>query len=303
MADLLLKEYPDLEVVGIDNFSTGQSENLREAIKTGRLEVLCADLLELHYDISSLKGIDTVFHFAANADIRNGPKNTSRDIEQNILVTSSLLEGMRMIGCKTILFTSTGPVYGETNTIPTPEDAPMGIQTSLYATSKLAAEGLISSYCEAFGFTSYLFRMVSLLGPRYSHGHVIDFVRQLKANPSILEVLGDGTARKSYLHVSDACRAIARVNHMGLANDPTYGAHRTAIFNLGLQEHICVADSARSIAKYMGLNPEIQFGEGTRGWIGDIPWIFLDTKKILTTGWKPAFTLQQALEDTVRNLL
>src|SRR5262249_54570563 len=151
----------------------------------------------------ALAGSEFVFHLAANADVRFGTNHPRRDLEQNTIATFNVLEAMRANGIAKIAFSSTGSVYGEAKTIPTPEDAPCPVQTSLYGASKIAGEGLISAYCEGFGFQGWIFRFVSVLGPRYTHGHVFDFFRKLSADPTRLEVLGNGTQRKSYMHVND----------------------------------------------------------------------------------------------------
>src|SRR5262249_46824598 len=148
-------------------------------------------------------GCDFVFHLAANADVRWGTRDPRRDLEQNTIATFNVLEAMRAAGAGRIAFASTGSVYGEAEVFPTPEDAPFPAQTSLYGASKLAGEGLVSAYCEGFGLEGYVFRFVSILGERYSHGHVIDFYRKLLADPHEVEVLGDGKQRKSYLYVHD----------------------------------------------------------------------------------------------------
>src|SRR3989440_597290 len=151
-----------------------------------------------------MNGADFVFHLAANADVRFGPEHPRRDLEQNTIVTWNVLEAMRSNGVRRIAFSSTGSVYGEPEIFPTPETAPFPVQTSLYGASKVAAEGMISAYSAAFGFQAFIFRFVSILGERYTHGHVFDFYRQLLDHPDRLDVLGNGRQRKSYLYVQDA---------------------------------------------------------------------------------------------------
>ena len=163
-------------------------------------------------DLDSLKkfffGAEIVFHLSANADVRFGIHHPRRDLEQNTIATFNVLEAMRTNGIKKIVFSSTGSVYGEATVIPTPEDAPFAIQTSLYGASKSAGEGLITAYCEGFEFQGWIFRFVSILGERYTHGHVFDFYQKLKIDPFILPVLGNGKQRKSYLYVQDCIDAI-----------------------------------------------------------------------------------------------
>src|SRR5262249_8532807 len=151
---------------------------------------------------------DMVFHFAANADVRFGTEHPRKDLEQNTIATFNVLEAMRANSVGRVAFSSTGSIYGEPAVFPTPEGAPFPIQTSLYGASKLAGEGLIQAYCEGFGFQAYIFRFVSILGERYSHGHVFDFYRSLRENPRELRVLGNGRQRKSYLYIHDCLDAI-----------------------------------------------------------------------------------------------
>ncbi len=167
-------------VVGIDNFSTGIRRFLEKSLGHPRFRLVEGDLLEADRLPEWFEGGDLVVHFAANADVRYGTAHPRKDIEQNTLATHNVLEAMRATGVSRIAFSSTGSVYGEAEVIPTPEDAPFPVQTSLYGASKLAAEGLIAAYCEGFGFTSWIFRFVSILGERYTHGHVFDFCQQLR---------------------------------------------------------------------------------------------------------------------------
>src|ERR1051326_3866155 len=196
------------EVVGYDNFSTGQERFLERAICKPAFHLVRADVLDLDDLISAMRGCEMVFHLAANADVRFGADHPRRDLEQNAIATWNVLEAMRRNGIGRIAFSSTGSVYGEAAVIPTPEDCPFPIQTSLYGASKLAAEGLIQAYCETFGMQAYIFRFVSILGHRYTHGHVFDFYKQLLAHPDRLNVLGNGKQRKSYLAVQDCIDAI-----------------------------------------------------------------------------------------------
>src|SRR6202030_4391243 len=161
-------------VVGIDDFSTGQHRFLDSAAKNARFRLVEGDLLDTGALQAAMRGADCVFHFAANADVRHGTEHPRKDLEQNIIATHNVLESMRSNGIGKIAFASTGSVYGETTVFPTPEDAPFPVQTSLYGNSKVAAEGLISSYCEGVGFQGFIFRFVSILGERYTHGHVFD---------------------------------------------------------------------------------------------------------------------------------
>ena len=295
LADLLLAQ--GKRVVGWDNFSTGQERFLEAAARHPTFQMVRGDNLDLEGLTAAMRGCETVFHLAANADVRFGLQHPRRDLEQNTLATFNVLEAMRANGIKTIAFASTGSVYGEATVIPTPEDAPFPIQTSLYATSKLAGEGLIHSYCEGFGFEGYVFRFVSILGERYTHGHVLDFFKQLIDHPDHLKVLGDGTQRKSYLYVQDCLAAMLHVMNDGLAKKTR---HRVEVFNLGTDEYVQVNDSIRFICGALGLKPRVEYSGGDRGWVGDNPFIFLDTKKIRAAGWKPQLTIEQSILRTLR---
>lgn len=278
-------------VVGVDNFATGQPEFLAAASTNPNFTLLKQDLLDLEPLIDAAAGVDLVVHFAANADVRFGPDHPRRDLEQNVIATWNVLEAMRRNGVKRIAFSSTGSVYGESPVIPTPEDAPFPIQTSLYGASKLSAEGLISAYCESFGMEGFIFRFVSILGERYTHGHVLDFYKSLRADPARLRVLGNGTQRKSYLYIQDCIDAIL------VALDK--GKDRVNIFNLGTNEYCQVNDSIGWITAHLGVSPALDYTGGDRGWIGDNPFIFLETKKIRSLGWEPKLTIRQAVIQTV----
>lgn len=295
LADRLLAE--GKHVVGWDNFSTGLERFVEGALKHPHYKLVRGDNLDLEALTAAMKGCDTVFHLAANADVRFGLEHPRKDLDQNTIATFNVLEAMRGSGIKTIAFASTGSVYGEAEVIPTPEDHAFPIQTSLYAASKLAGEGLIHAYCVGYGFEGYVFRFVSILGERYTHGHVFDFYQQLTEHPDRLRVLGDGTARKSYLYVQDCLGAILHVMNDGLA---LRAKHRVEVFNLGTPEYVRVNDSIGFICAALGLKPRLEYTGGDRGWIGDNPFIFLDTKKIQATGWKTALTIQQGIERTLQ---
>lgn len=294
LADALLER--GYEVTGWDNFSTGLTEFLEGAKKHPNYRFVEGDNLDADRLAEAMSGCDIVFHLAANADVRFGLEHPGKDFEQNSRATFLVLEAMRKNGIRRIAFSSTGSVYGETEVIPTPETAPFPIQTSLYGASKVAGECLIQAYCEGFGFAGYIFRFVSLMGPRYTHGHVIDFYRQLKEHPEFLKVLGDGTQRKSYLYVGDCVAAMLGVIE---AETAEAAKHRVQIYNLGTNEYCRVSDSINWICEALGVQPEIRFAGGDRGWVGDNPFIFLETAKIRATGWVPKFTIRECVSNTV----
>src|SRR5260221_1557696 len=284
-------------VTGYDNFSTGQREFLSSAAKHQKFRLVEGDNLDLPALTRAMAGTDTVFHLAANADVRFGLEHPSKDVQQNTLATFNVLEAMRANGVKRIAFPSTGSVYGEASQIPTPEDHAFPIQTSLYAASKVAGEGLIQAYCEGFGFEGYIFRFVSILGERYTHGHVLDFYKQLLEHPEYLKVLGDGTQRKSYLYVQDCLAAMLHVISLGTA---AKAKHRVEVYNLGTEEYVEVNNSIRFISAHLDVKPRLEYSGGNRGWVGDNPFIFLDTKKIRATGWKTTLTIEQSIIRTLQ---
>jgi UDP-glucose 4-epimerase len=244
-----------------------------------------------------MAGCDFVFHLAANADVRFGLDHPGRDFQQNSVATFNILETMRANNIKRIAFSSTGSVYGEAEVIPTPENAPFPIQTSLYAASKLAGEGMIAAYCEGYDFEGYIFRFVSILGERYTHGHVLDFYKQLRGHPDHLKILGDGTQRKSYLYIGDCLEAMLYVITRGTAKQ---AKHRVEFYNLGTEEFVQVNDSIKFICAALNVKPKLEFSGGKKGWVGDNPFIFLDTKKIRATGWKTSLTIEQGIGRTLQ---
>jgi UDP-glucose 4-epimerase len=281
-------------VVGIDNFSTGCHEFIEDAKNKDNFFLYEADLYQDENISDAFEEVDFVYHLAANADVRFGTDHPRRDLEQNTIVTYNVLEAMRKHGVNKIAFSSTGSVYGESKVIPTPEDGPFPIQTSLYGASKVSCEGLISAYCEAFDFQSWIFRFVSILGERYTHGHLFDFHSKLQADPSSLEVLGNGKQRKSYLYIQDCLDAMLMA--IQRAGD------RINIFNLGCDNFCEVNDSVSWICSELSLAPKIIYTGGDRGWIGDNPFIFLETSKIRSLGWTPKLTIKESVLKTVKFL-
>ena len=290
LADRLLDD--GVEVAILDDFRTGQRAFVAAALERGA-ELFEGDVLDGDVLAAAMAGADTVFHLQANADVRHGLEHPRRDLEQNTIATSNVLEAMRAAGARRIAFSSTGSVYGEPTAVPTPEDAPFPIQTSLYGASKVAGEGLIAAYATGYGISAVIFRFVSLLGERYTHGHVIDFYRQLKRDPTRLRVLGDGRQEKSYLYVKDCVEAmLVALAHHG--EEPGVD-----IYNLGTDATVVVDDSVALICAHLGVEPAIEKAGGTRGWAGDSPLIHLDTTRIRALGWAPTLTIPEAVARTL----
>jgi UDP-glucose 4-epimerase len=281
-------------VTAYDNFSTGQPRFLEQAHQHPNFQFIEGDLLDTARLTEALTGHDFVFHLAANADVRFGTEHPRKDLEQNTIATFNVLEAMRANGVRWIGFSSTGSIYGEPDIFPTPEQAPFPVQTSFYGASKLAGEGLIAAYCSGFGFQGYIFRFVSILGERYTHGHVFDFYKKLLADPYQIEVLGNGKQRKSYLYVQDCIDAILTV--IERAQD------QVNIYNLGADEYCQVDDSLGWICAHLGVNPERRYSGGERGWVGDSPFIFLDTTKVRALGWRPKLSIREGVIRTLAYL-
>jgi len=278
-------------VVVFDNLSTGRQSFLQDAAGRSGFTFVVGDTLDVQAVTVAMAGTDVVFHLAANADVRFGTHHPQKDLEQNTIATFNVLEAMRTNNVRRVAFASTGSIYGEASIIPTPEDAPFPVQTSLYGASKLAGEGLIHAYCEGFGFESWIFRFVSILGERYTHGHVFDFYKSLRVDPTRLRVLGDGRQRKSYLYVQDCIDAIL------LTMARARGKVNT--FNLGTEEYCCVNDSIGWITEHLNICPELEYTGGDRGWIGDNPFIFLDTTRVRALGWTPRLTIREGILRTL----
>jgi UDP-glucose 4-epimerase len=299
LVDRLLAD--GVTVTGWDNLTTGQLRFLDGALKNPRFKLVRGDNLDLPALTAAMKGADFVFHLAANADIKDGWSHPKKDLEQNTIATFNVLEAMRANGVQRIAFSSTGSVYGEayvTPDKPTPETDSFPVQTSLYGASKTAGEGLLAAYAEGGQIAeAYIFRFVSILGERYTHGHVFDFYQQLVEHPDRLRVLGDGTQRKSYLYVQDCLDAMLHVTRKATAKD---AKHHTQVYNLGTPEYVEVNRSIGYLCAALGVKPKLEYTGGNKGWIGDNPFIFLDTKKIQATGWKPKLTIEQGIIKTLR---
>ena len=293
VVDRLVSQGHDVTV--IDNMSTGYIENIQQHLDNGSIELQKFDLGDMERTREALKGQDAVFHLAANADVRRGLEDTFRDIDRNILVTYNILESMRLNDIKQLIFSSTAASYGEPDVFPTPETYHPR-QTSFYGASKIACEGFIEAFTEAYGIKSWMYRFVSIQGERHPHGVTYDFVKKLKADSTQLEILGDGTARKSYCYVGDCIDGF----FTGYEKAPG----KAELFNIGQTEFIEVKKVADIITDEMGLeNVEYKFTGGERGWIGDSPLVHLDVSKLMAYGWKPKVNIEETVRRTVRWLL
>lgn len=282
------------EIVIIDNFSTGDRRFLSSHLKKSAL-IVESDLSKADPDhlALALRQVDIVFHLAANADVRGGWNSTFADIQHNVIATHNIAVAARKAGVRELVFASTGCVYGDSQIIPTPENEPFPVQTSLYGSSKIAAEGILSTFAMNDAFSVTVFRFVSVLGKYYHHGHVVDFMRQLLENPSILTILGDGHQKKSYIAVNDCVDALISLR----------GPSNYEVFNIGQTSFCEVRESAKIISSTMNLEPKLSFGSEKRGWVGDNPFTFLDIGKALAHGWRPRATIEESITLTVEWLL
>jgi UDP-glucose 4-epimerase len=290
LVDFFLKK--KYYIIGIDNLSTGNIGNIKIALKNKRFIFYKSNLLNFSKISKYFKNIDLVIHLSANADVRFGPKHPRKDLEQNLLVTTNVLEAMRINNVKKIAFSSTGSVYGEAKKFPTPENADFPIQTSLYGASKLSCEAFISAYVESFKMKAWIFRFVSILGPRYSHGHVIDFYKKILTE-KFINVLGNGLQKKSYVHVNDCINAIYK--SLNYFND------KINIINIGHDECITVKQSLKKIKSLMQSSKKEVYQKRNQGWVGDNPYIFLDNKKLKKSGWKPKLKILDSIKDTINS--
>lgn len=282
------------DVCVLDNLSAGRLSNLKRWEDNPNYSFLNYDLTN---PLLPLEGreFDFIYHLAANPEVRVSSTNPQTHYNQNILATYNLLEYIRK--SRTIphlIFTSTSAVYGEPNVIPTPEDYAPLKPISIYAATKLACEALISAYAYNYGFKATLYRLANIIGSRSSHGVIYDFVQKLRSNPCKLEILGDGTQSKSYLHVKDCVSALIHGSEVP--------GEQVDIFNVGSEDKINVRTIAESVISEMKLsNVDLEFTggvDGGRGWVGDVKIMLLDSRKVLATGWKPTLNSQKAVQQT-----
>ena len=289
--ELVKKNY---QVIAIDNLSTGNLNFIKHLLKKKNFKFFKINLNNKKKVKYLFSNKSVVVHLAANADVRYGIKKRDKDIKENIIVTSNVLESCIFNKVNKIIFASTGSVYGDAKIIPTAENYSYPIQTSLYANSKNAAEGLITTYSNYFGLKYTIFRFVSVLGKNYTHGHVRDFLLKLKKNKNSIKILGNGLQKKSYLHVNDCVDAILQAIKKK--------KYEKKILNLGTNEWITVNQSLRYICNYLKINPKVKKDKTKSGWPGDNPKILLKISKIKNLGWKPKKKIKESILDTVKFL-
>ncbi len=292
LVGLLLEKGWHVRVV--DNFSSGTRANLARFSGRKEFEFRELDVLDLDGLKGAMEGIDFVWHLAANPDIRKGIIETDLDLRQGPVATRNVLEAMRVRGTKGIAFSSSSTVYGFPRTFPTPEDYGPLLPESVYGGSKLACEGLISSFAHTYGMQGWIFRFANIIGPGATHGVIYDFIMKLKKDPTRLEVLGDGRQRKGYQWVTDCVGAMVHCTET--ANE------RVNVFNLAPEDTISVAEIARQVVDAWGGTARIEFTGGERGWAGDVPQQNLAIDRLRSTGFQSRYNSQEAVRKTIEVL-
>ncbi len=291
------------KVIAIDNLSSGKLNNIQNSLNHPSFTLIKEDLKKPKQLKHTLQKCQTVFHLAANPEVRVGETDPKTHYEDNILATFNLLETIRQTKKpKTIVFTSTSTVYGEASQIPTPENyAPM-IPISTYGASKLACESLITSYAHTFNHRALILRLANIVGPNSNHGVIVDFIKKITANPKQLEILGDGTQEKSYMYITDCIQALIHLTEKFLQS-----SKRIDIYNVGSPDKITVREIAKIVAEEMN-KPKIRYMftggvDGGRGWKGDVKNMQLSIEKLLKTGWKPEHTSREAVRLAAKTLI
>ena len=278
----------------IDNLSSGRRAHLPDPARERRLEFHELDLRNAEAIRPIFTGAGSVWHLAANPDIRRGTLEPTLDLEHGTLATSNVLEAARRADVPQALFSSSSVVYGYPNRFPTPEDYGPLFPQSLYGASKLASEALLSAYASCYGMRAVLFRFANIIGPTMTHGVIFDFFEKLRKDPARLEVLGDGAQSKSYLRVEDC------VDAMLLCAERAPGA--VEAYNLGTVDRTSVRQIAERVVAALGGRARIEYTGGRQGWAGDIPQQLLDVTRVTTLGWKPRWGSTEAVDRTIAEL-
>ena len=282
----------DLHVKVLDNLSSGTKLNLENSFHKKNFRFFKKDLKNSSSLKNILSDVNLIFHLAADPEVRTGFTKPEISFRENIESTFHLLEAIRKSTIETIVFTSSSTVYGEPEIIPTPENYGPLYPISHYGASKLACEALISSYCHSYGINGLIFRLANIVGSRSSHGVIIDFIKKLQRDNKTLQILGDGTQSKSYLHVSDCIDAflfcLSKIEK------------KTSIFNLGNYDQIDVITIAKKVIEKLSLDNvkilTLNDAPDGRGWIGDVKFMNLDIKKLENLGWKPKLSSSSAVD-------
>ncbi|AEH24935.1 NAD-dependent epimerase/dehydratase family protein [Pyrococcus yayanosii] len=298
LVDRLMEEGHRVRV--LDDLSAGRLENIRRWLNHNRFEFVRGDMRNPEIVREAVEDVDVIFHLAANPEVRISSQSPVLLYETNVLITYNLLQAIRDSNVKFLVFTSSSTVYGDAKVLPTPETAWLE-PISVYGGAKLAAEALISGYAHIFDFKALVFRLANIIGERSNHGVIYDFINKLRRNPEELEILGDGTQRKSYLHVSDTIEGMLHIFEHFRKEDKVYD-----VYNLGNEDWITVREIAEIVSEEMGLRPVFKFTggvDGGRGWKGDVKFMLLSIEKAKRTGWRPRMSSREAVRKTVKELL
>lgn len=294
LVDRLIREGHSVTIY--DNFSSGREEFIKHHYKNPLFKCMKGDLLDKDKLVNSIKGHDIIFHFAANPDIAKGMVETDLDLRLGIIATYNIVEAMRINGIMKIAYSSGSGVYGDVGLIATPESFGPLLPISMYGASKLGAEGIISAFCNMFDIQAHVFRFANVVGGRQTHGVGYDFIKKLKKDPSILEILGDGSQSKSYIHISDVIDAMLFA--IKNSND------KVNLFNIATDDYITVNEIAKIVVEEMGLKDvKFRYKGGKRGWKGDVPIVRFDLKKIHNLGWKAKYNSGEAFRLSIKTLL
>lgn len=294
LVEKLLREGNKVTV--FDNLVSGKKSNIENSLSNKNMILIQGTLLDTATLKESMKGHDIVWHLGANTDIVGGNKVTDLDLNNGIVATRNVLEAMRDNGIKKILFSSSACVYGDGSSIALSETFGPLLPINIYGASKLACEGLISSYCHLFGIQAWIFRFANVIGDRMGHGVIYDFIQKLKKNPKELEILGDGKQEKPFFLVEDCLD--------GMFCAFQNSSNQCDIYNLGTESFTTVTRIAQIVIDEMGLdNVKFKYTGGKRGWPGDAPVVHFDVKKIRNLGWQAKHTSDDAVRIAARKLL
>lgn len=280
-----------------DNFSSGKREFLTSVLSDSRLEIITGDAADLVTLTNQAQGVDMLFHFASNPDIARAVREPTIDFYAGTLLTQNVVEAARVAGVKTILYASGSGVYGEMEDRWYAEEPLNGRPVSTYGASKLAGETLLSAYAAMFGLNGYAFRFANVVGPNQTHGVGYDFLRKLRQNPTRLEILGDGTQTKSYIHVEDVIAAMLRLRDL---NPDGYD-----VFNVSTEDFLTVTEIAELTLDCLSLprnNVHFAYSGGNRGWKGDVPLVRINNGKLKALGWSHRYTTREAMKNALSSM-
>lgn len=293
LVDALIENH---EVTVYDNLSSGRRSHFAHHLNRPGFRFIQGDIKDQTHLQEASRNHDAVFHFASNPDIARGLLETDLDLKEGTLLTYNVLEAMRINGIKSISYTSGSGIYGDQGAKALAEDFGPLLPISLYGANKLASEGLISAFCHMFEIRAYIFRLANVVGGRQTHGVTFDFVRKLREDPSSLEILGDGTQSKSYIHVEDVIGAMLFVH--------SRSQEKVSVFNVATGDYLDVTGIARCVVQEMGLdNVKFTYTGGRRGWQGDVPVVRFDLSRIQRLGWAASYSSEQAIVKSVREML